>query len=320
MPVPARPVQSAPMGVGFIGCGLIAYWHVDALNELGVPVTAVYDIDRAAAEKLAAATGAAVADSPEAVLGRGDLDAVLVCTPPKAHRDAAVAALERGIPLYLEKPIARDLEDARAIADTAQRTGTTCAIGYQWSALEWLDGLAEHLRGEKIGIISLRQWGGTQGRSWFVEQAAGGGQILERASHSINLLLRLAGPVSAVHATGARVPLAGGDRPDGSDIDDVLALTFELERGGLGSIQTVWQSMELPASFDCQIVTDRNRYTLEFDPHYRLSTPEGTQTVKMTPSVRSLERLLAGEPCCTPAQALAVLEVALEVERVLTAR
>jgi len=38
------------MGVGFIGCGLIAYWHVDALNELGVPVTAGCDIDRRGAE------------------------------------------------------------------------------------------------------------------------------------------------------------------------------------------------------------------------------------------------------------------------------
>jgi predicted dehydrogenase len=306
------------MSVGIVGCGLIAHSHAESLQELGVAVTSLYDLDRAQAESLARVTGATVADDWRALLDRGDLDAVLVCTPPRAHREAAVGALERGISLYLEKPIARDLEDARVIAEAAARTGTCCAIGYQWSALEWLDELAAQLREEKIGIISLRQWGGTAGRSWFVEQAAGGGQILERASHAINMLLRLAGPVSAVHASGARVPLAGGDRPAESDIDDVLVLTFELERGGLGSVQTVWQAMELPASFDCQIVTDKNRYTLDVDPHYRLSTPEGTQTVKMAPSVRSLERLLAGEPCCTPAQALAVLEVALEAERALT--
>ncbi len=308
------------MSVGIIGCGLIAHSHADSLRELGVPITALYDLDRAQAEALARVTGATVADDWRALLDRGDLEAVLVCTPPRAHREAAVGALERGIPLYLEKPIARDLEEARVIAEVAARTGTTCAVGYQWSAIDWLDELAAQLRGEKIGIISLRQWGGTAGRSWFVDQAAGGGQILERASHSINLLLRLAGPVSGVHASGARVPLAGGDRPAESDIDDVLALTFELERGGLGSVQVVWQAMELPASFDCQIVTDRNRYTLDFDPHYRLSTPERTQTVEMVPSVRSLERLLAGAPCCTPADALAVLEVALEVERELLSR
>ena len=306
------------MSVGIIGCGLIAHSHAEALRELGVPVTALYDLDRAQAEALATVTGAAVVDDWNALLERGDLDAVLVCTPPRAHREAAVGALERGIPLYLEKPIARDLADARVIAEAAARTGTTCAIGYQWSAIDWLDGLAERLRGERIGIISLRQWGGTAGRSWFVDQAAGGGQILERASHSINLLLRLAGPVSGVQASGARVALAGADRPADSEIDDVLALTFELERGGLGSVQVVWQAMELPASFDCQIVTDRNRYTLDFDPHYRLSTPHSSETVERVPSVRSLERLLAGKPACTPANALAVLEVALEVERALS--
>ena len=69
-----------------------------------------------------------------------------------------MGALERGIRLYLEKPIARDLAEARAIAEAAVRTGTTCAIGYQWSAIDWLDELAAQLRGETIGIISLRQW------------------------------------------------------------------------------------------------------------------------------------------------------------------
>ena len=307
------------MSVGIIGCGLIARSHAEALRELGVAVTAVYDLDRAQAAALAAVTGAAVADDGNALLDRGDLDAVLVCTPPRAHRESAVGALERGIPLYLEKPIARDLADARVIAEAAARTGTTCAVGYQWSAIDWLDGLAQRLRGEQIGIIALRQWGGTAGRSWFVDQAAGGGQILERASHSINLLLRLAGPVTGLAASGARVALAGSDRPPESEIDDVLALTFELERGGLGSVQVVWQARELPVSFDCQIVTDRNRYTLDFDPHYRLSTPGSSETVEMVPSVRSLERLLAGTPACTPADALAVLELSLEVERLLTA-
>ena len=306
------------MSGGIIGCGLIAHSHAESLRELGVPVKAVFDLDPARAEALARATGANAEDGWRGLLDRGDLDAVLVCTPPRAHREAAVAALERGIPLYLEKPIARDLDDARAIADAAARTGTTCAIGYQWSAIDWLDDLAEELRGQQIGIIALRQWGGTAGRSWFVDQAAGGGQILERASHSINLLVRLAGPVGSVQASGVRVDLAGADRPADSDIDDVLALTFALERGGLGSVQVVWQAMELPGSFDCQIVTNRNRYTLEFDPHYRLTTPERTQSVEMVPSVRSLERLLAGKPACTPADALAVLEIALEVERALS--
>ena len=117
------------MSVGIIGCGLIAHSHAGSLRELGVPVTALYDLDRAQAEALAAVPGAAVADGWEELLDRGDLAAVLVCTPPRAHREAAVGALERGIPLYLEKPIARDLEEARVIAEVAARTGTTCEIG-----------------------------------------------------------------------------------------------------------------------------------------------------------------------------------------------
>src|SRR5207247_11469236 len=87
---------------------------------------------------LAAGPGARTYSDWRDLLDREDLGALFVCTPPRSHRDPAVAALRHGLPVYLEKPIARTLEDAAEIVAAAGDTGTVCAVGYQWHALDLL--------------------------------------------------------------------------------------------------------------------------------------------------------------------------------------
>src|SRR5262249_40802177 len=121
------------MAVGIVGAGWIAKEHHRTLQSLaGVDVVAVCDVDRERAEALASGTGARVYLAGHDLLARETLSALLVSPPPLSHREPAVAALGRGLPIYLEKPIARTLEDAAAIVEAAERTGTVCAIGYQW--------------------------------------------------------------------------------------------------------------------------------------------------------------------------------------------
>src|SRR5205807_2142100 len=99
--------------LGVVGAGAIARQHVEGLTD--ARVAAVCDVDGDAAARLAAPWGAATYPGWEAMLEHDGLDAVLVATPPAAHREPAVAALERGLAVYLEKPIARTLEDGEAI-------------------------------------------------------------------------------------------------------------------------------------------------------------------------------------------------------------
>src|SRR5919204_845896 len=106
------------MRVGVIGAGWIAEEHVAILARLdGVELAAVCDVDEARARALAG-EAAVYADWRE-LLDRERPDAVFVCTPPLVHREVTVDALGRGIHVYLEKPIARGLEDARAIVAAA---------------------------------------------------------------------------------------------------------------------------------------------------------------------------------------------------------
>src|SRR5438067_19447 len=125
--------------VAVVGAGWIAADHVAELERRDdVDVVAVCDLDRARAEALAPA-GATVYERFDELLDVERLDALWVCTPPLVHREPTLAALERGIHVYLEKPIARTPDDAAAIVAAAEASEAVCAIGYQWHATEVLD-------------------------------------------------------------------------------------------------------------------------------------------------------------------------------------
>jgi len=263
------------MRIGLIGCGWIAETHLANLSALGEQVTCVCDPDPERRAWAAGLTGAEAFADAEALLENGEPEAVLVLTPPRIHREITVEALERGLPVYLEKPVARDLADAKEIVATVERTGVVCAIGYQWRAITWVPQVRDLFAERALGLLAVRMFGATAGRTWFTDQAAGGGQVLERASHGIDLVQAIAGPAVRVSATGVNVPLAGGDRPSTSEIDDVLALTLELERGAVATVQVVWQRDDLPRTYALDVIGDGARIE---GCWIRSSAPEASPT------------------------------------------
>ncbi len=177
--------------MGMIGAGWIAQDHKRVLGSLPeAELVAVCDLDSERAEALASGTGARTYQDWRELLDNEDLGAVIVAVPPQSHREPAVAALGRGLPVYLEKPIARTAEDAAEIVAVAKSTGTVCAVGYQWHALDLLDDLPPLLAGQQIGLLLGTSIGPTQSRPWFVDMRAGGGNLLERGSHHLDLASR----------------------------------------------------------------------------------------------------------------------------------
>ena len=110
-------------------------------------------------------------------------------------RRPAVAALAAGLPVYLEKPLARSLADGRAIVSAWQKSGTVCAVGYQWRSLDVLAELQALLRVTAPGMLVSRSYGPTEharrdleGRAeWFADPRRSGGILFELASHDIDL-------------------------------------------------------------------------------------------------------------------------------------
>jgi predicted dehydrogenase len=312
--------------VGVIGAGWIATHHVATLHKLGgAEVVAVCDVDEARAKELA--PGAATYTDWRQLIDREAPDAVFVCVPPLAHRDPAVAALERGINVFLEKPIARGLEDARAIVDAAARSSSVCAVGYQWRAVEVLDDLRDALADQEIGMQIGISFGPTKSRPWFLDRAKGGGNLLERASHTIDLERAIGGDVVAVKAAGSRVLLAQsqGDR---GDIEDAAALVMHFADGALGAIQIAWMREGLPGTYSIDVLASDSVLHLELDPDFALRGQSGGRPVEATsrqhPFDRSVGRFLAAardgdkeSVFCSPSDAAGTLAVAVACEEAL---
>jgi len=314
--------------VGMVGAGWIARDHRRVLDSLAeAQLAAVCDIDLERAGELAAGTDARVYQDWRDMLAREDLGALLVCIPPQYHAEPAVAALTAGLPLYLEKPIARTPEDAAPIVAAAEQSGTVCAVGYQWHALDLLGDLPGLLAGQQIGALVGTSIGPTQSRPWFVDRRAGGGNLLERGSHHLDLARAVAGEVATVQAAGGRVRLARG-ADDAGDIDDAITMLLQHASGALTTIVVAWTRPGQPGSYGLDILASDATLRLALDPDFTLTGVSGGQRVDRRaaspPFERSMRRFLGAvaerDPAavvCTPRDAAATLAVAAAAERAL---
>lgn len=314
--------------VAIVGAGWMAEQHAGELRRRDdVAVVGVADVDVGRAAALAGPGGTPVFGAWEEMLDAVEAEAVWVCTPPATHAEVACGAFDRGAAVYLEKPIARDLPDGRRIVAAADAAGVVCAVGYQWHALDLLPRVREALAGRPVGFVLGKNIGATKVRPWFVERAAGGGNVLERASHHIDLIRLLAGEVAAVQVGTSSVSLGG--RPAGAgDVEDALTVVLHLESGAMATVLVVWLREGLPTAYGLEVAADGAYLRVDLDPdfsvdgvvdggrvRFRAGAPALASSIdRFVSAVRSGDRTLVP---CPPADALRTLAVARAAEAAL---
>ena len=119
--------------VGFIGCGTHASMNLyPSLRFTPARLVAVADLHAERRDRIARAYNVerVYDDYVKLLKAEQDLDAVLVSGPPKLHYAAAVAAMERGLHVFCEKPPAEDLAQAEEMLAVSERTGRICMVGF----------------------------------------------------------------------------------------------------------------------------------------------------------------------------------------------
>src|SRR5579872_4221824 len=116
------------LNVAFVGCGGMAAHYLPVYRDLDwVNVVCCVDVDQAAAARAAQECGSAAATDFSAAL-TPEIDAVVISTPNSQHRPQAVAAIEAGKHVLLQKPVAANLADAEAIAAAATTSRRTVGL------------------------------------------------------------------------------------------------------------------------------------------------------------------------------------------------
>jgi myo-inositol 2-dehydrogenase/D-chiro-inositol 1-dehydrogenase len=217
-----------------VGAGGVARRHASVLAEFGdVSIVGVTDPAQETAAALATATGASVFRSVAELLDATAPDAVYVCVPPFAHGPPERELIERGIPFFVEKPLACDTAVAEELAAAVAERGLLTACGYQW---RYLDGVqrARELLAATPAHLAVAAWlDQVPPVGWWVRLARSGGQVVEQVTHVLDAMVDLLGPVRQVYAVGQRARREAF--PD-ADVDAVTCATLRFSSGAIGSV------------------------------------------------------------------------------------
>lgn len=224
--------------VGVIGAGRRASAHLEALAQLdGAQITAVCDIRQDLADAAGEQHGARPYADYRQMLADGLCDAVYVITPPTDHHEHAMAAFEAGLHLFLEKPVTLDEAQADELCAAADEAGTVTAVSYQLRYLSTTDRVLQELRGRPIALLHGQYYWTIPLVPWAARRDTGGGQIVEQATHIVDLFRMFAGEVTSVSAAYAEQTRTGLEQFDNWD---ACAVTMAFGSGAVGSLAATY--------------------------------------------------------------------------------
>ena len=191
--------------VAVIGPGFIAQRHLEVLaSEADAELVGIVGHRLEQAEAAAARFGGHPYDSLERMLDVEHPDAAWVCLPPDQHGALELALVERGIHLFVEKPLAADLETPVRIDEAIRSAGVVAGVAYHWRAMDTLHEVEEVIADRPVRLLTGHWHDSLPGPTWWRDETRGGGQMVEQATHLVDLSRRLLGEASVVAATADR--------------------------------------------------------------------------------------------------------------------
>jgi predicted dehydrogenase len=200
----------AQFEIAIVGGGGISKAHIAAAKATNgrVGVTAVIDPNEAARATAAESAGAKPYATLDEFLRSADasrVKGVVVCTPPSVRIDIVRSALNRGLAVLMEKPMAHTLADARKLAElAAAHPKVVTAVGYCHRFTPGVIEIKKRIAAGAIGTVTRFEntFAGSLDRlkdHWMSDPAvSGGGSFMDTGCHSLDLLLHLLGPSRAV--------------------------------------------------------------------------------------------------------------------------
>lgn len=227
------------MKIALVGCGRIAPRHIDVVRQLdNAALVGVTDLDRARATERAAPHGIPVFGTLDEMMEKARPQVVSVLTPSGDHPERVIELARRGVHVIVEKPMALRLEDADRMIEACDRAGVKLFVVKQNRynlPVRRLRAAVEAGRFGRMVLGTVRvRWSRGQAYydqdAWRGTWAQDGGVLANQASHHIDLLLWMMGPVESVMAmTETRLV--------DIEVDDTAVAILRFTSGALGVIE-----------------------------------------------------------------------------------
>ncbi|HIE08795.1 MAG TPA: Gfo/Idh/MocA family oxidoreductase [Armatimonadetes bacterium] len=226
--------------VAFLGCGGIARRHAEVLSGIeGVEFVAFCDIEEGRARWFSdnfAKGEAKVYTDHRRMLDEVDMDVLWICLPPFAHSDEVELAAERGTHIFIEKPIALDIEKALSMQEAVERAGVKSQVGFVFRFGEAVEELKRLIEGGEAGMPGLFQGEylcNSLHSPWWRVKEKSGGQVVEQIIHVYDIARYLMGEPRVVYC---QMDNLFHKEVEGYTIEDVSATTIRFESGAVGAI------------------------------------------------------------------------------------
>jgi predicted dehydrogenase len=243
----APAAAAARPRLGFLGVGWIGRHRMEAILRDGAATAAVVadPSPEMCAEARTLAPDAEVADSLDAVLEAG-VDGVVIATPSALHAAQAIAALERGVAVFCQKPLGRTAAEAKAVVDAARAADRLLAVDLSYRFTAGMQAIRDVVaRGElgpvhAVDLLFHNAYG--PDKPWFYDPAlSGGGCVMDLGVHLVDLALWTL-DFPAVEDVQARLfaggaPLAAG----GGQVEDYAVATLTLATGAVVRLACSWR-------------------------------------------------------------------------------
>ncbi len=233
------PIVGRKISFAVVGCGRISKNHFQSLGKHGerAELVAVCDTDAAALAGAVAATGARGFASLQELLAHSDADVVVLATPSGLHSQQAVEAARAGRHVLSEKPMATKFEEGQAMVRACRDAGVKLFVVKQNRLNATVQLVKRAIDQGRFGRIYLSTvnvfWTRPQSyydaARWRGRWDLDGGAFMNQASHYVDLLDWLVGPVDSVHAYTATLARD-------IEAEDTGVMSVRLRHGGLGSI------------------------------------------------------------------------------------
>lgn len=201
----------APLKVALLGCGRLGteVFLPVIISVPGVQLATVVDPDPGVATRARASLpGVTWLKDWRELFDHPLPDAAVIALPSPLHAEAASALIERGVPLYLEKPMATSVKDAAQLLSIYERSRVTVMLGHNYRANPLFEAMAAQIAAGAVGRVEMirtvfcspiRTTGG-----WRAGLNSGGSALFDLGSHHLDLVRFLTGEeISEVHATSA---------------------------------------------------------------------------------------------------------------------
>jgi predicted dehydrogenase len=225
------------VNIGVVGLGFMGVRHLSCFKQLGnVKIGGVADKVKGQREEISRKFSCKSYEDSYQLIAQGNVDVIDICTPTYLHKELAIAAAEEGKNIICEKPIARTLEDAKEMAQVAEKNKVKFFVGHVVRFFPEYAKIRECIKAGEVGtprVIRMFRGGASpvSGAKWYSDLEKSGGVLVDMLIHDFDWLRWTIGEVKSVYTQG--LSLEKGDK-------DLALVNVKFKSGVLAHVEGSW--------------------------------------------------------------------------------